>query len=481
MTLEKIRFIILIIGWPVLVSSSFLILYKAFHFYKKTQKLALGKFILAQTTGVIVSMYSLGIVSTAFMFCKIETGVMVVLPIFAIWFGTMIGIYYISEKWKDESLKINILYYKIKEQSKKLMMEKDKLSHIAQNMNTGAILLDNEGIPMFINREAKSIIGTKISNEKKFIKELYKKFSKYDLKSHVENCINGQPSNIMDVEMKDKLYEIYLRCLIDHNAGNTAFGHFIWIRDVTDEKNLEHAKDKFLTVISHKLRTPLSGIKGLVSLISNDKKNNLNAQQKDYFEDVKKCTDITIDLVNQLFYASEAEIKKMKVVPSKTDLSSLIKKAVRKMADLADKKNCVIKTVNSVKQKCIVKTDSELIQKAIDIILENAIIYSNNAGKKKPKEVLLKLVKEKDKFIISVEDKGIGIPETDKKSIFEKFYRSENALKVHTEGTGLNLNMAKTIIHSLNGDIWSESTINKGAKFFITIPFGVSKKKLNTN
>ena len=94
---EMIRFLILAIGWPVLIAGSVIITVKAHNFYQKTNKLALGRLILAQTVGILVSMYSLGIVATAFMFCNVENGTKVVLPIFLVWFVIMVTIYIISE------------------------------------------------------------------------------------------------------------------------------------------------------------------------------------------------------------------------------------------------------------------------------------------------------------------------------------------------------------------------------------------------
>ncbi len=478
MSLEMIRTTILAVGWPILVIISILIVYKAHNFYKKTQKLALGKFVLAQTISIVISMYSLGIISTAFMFCKVGTGVLIVLPIFIIWFVMIIGILILSEKWKDEAAKINILYYRIKERTKKLKQEKNKLTHIAQNMDTGAILLDHSGKPMFINREAREIINPKVSDENQLLKLLFKKFSKYDLKSCVGKCVEGNPCNITNIEIKDKLYEIYLRCLIDHSVEQNYFGHFIWIRDVTEEKTLEQAKNKFLTVVSHKLRTPLAGIRGFIDLISKDKNGKLSSQQKEYLNDTQKCIKITVDLINQLFYASEAEIKKLKVNLKKTDLASLLKKVTSKIKELSKEKKCKFKINIPKNQKFILQTDNKLLSKTIFTILENAIIYSNNTDNKSIKNIEINISKENDEYIISVKDKGIGIPETDNKRIFQKFYRSENALKVHTEGTGLNLNIANDIVNSLGGKIWFKSKLDKGTQFFLTLPIKLSKQKI---
>ena len=195
------------------------------------------------------------------------------------------------------------MYYRIKERSEKLKLEKSKLSHIAQNMDTGAILLDGGGKPMFINREAREIIGSESDDEAFLLKALYKKLKKYKLKDHVDDCLAGKPSNILNVEIDDKIYEIFLRFLVEHtNKGY--FGHFIWIRDVTEEKTLARAENKFMTVASHKLRTPLTGIQQYIDLLLRE--GGYNARQKEYLSDMKACGSIMANVVNQLLYASEA-------------------------------------------------------------------------------------------------------------------------------------------------------------------------------
>ncbi|MBU0727112.1 HAMP domain-containing histidine kinase [Patescibacteria group bacterium] len=463
--MEMIRSIILFAGWPVLILGSIIIILKAHGFYKRTNKLPLGKLILAETFGTLISMYSLGIVATFLMFCDVEKGVKIVLPVFIVWFITMIIISYISWRWRKEAAKINILYYKIKERTEKLKKEKTKLSHIAENMETGAIFLDNSGKPMFINKEAKAIINSKSDSDRKLLEALYKKFSKYKLKKHVEECVNGNPSNIIDVEIDDKIYEIFLRCLIDHTAEVRGyFGHFIWIRDVTEEKGLEQAKNKFLTIASHKLRTPLAGIKGAMSLLESTC-SHMKKEQKELLDDARQCTEIMSSVVNKLFYASEAEIKKMKVNLEKTQLDGLVKKAIDKTKD---------GKIKFKKQKDIIyalSTDSDLLSQAIESLLDNAVIYSES-------DVLVGLKKEEKEFIISVKDDGIGISKPEQKKVFTKFFRAENAMKRYTEGSGLNLNITKHIIQSLDGRIWFESKLNKGSTFYIALPEKIKKSKL---
>ena len=473
---EMIRFFILSIGWPFLIVGSVIIMVKARRFYLKTNKLALGKLIIAETVGVLISMYALGVVSTDFMFFNVERGTKVVLPIFLIWFVVMVTIYIVAERWREEAGKINILYYRIKERSEQLRQEKSKLFHIAQHMDTGAVLLDNNGKPMFINREAKMIIGSKTDNEKKLLEMLYKKFSKYKLKSHVQRCLTGEPSNILNVTLNDKIYEIYLRCLVEHNAETKGcLGHFIWIRDVTEEKLLVQAENKFMTAASHRLRTPLSGVKWNLETLQSGACGKLSVCQKKCINDMEKSLSLMSNVVNQLLCASETSIRKMKVNIKKVQLEQLLKESINNLQDLAEKKNVKIVFDWNKKMKYAVQSDPEFIKTALNNLIGNALIYST--GKKA--KVMIDLKKTDSRYEISIQDQGIGIPKISQNYIFTKFFRAENAIKVYTEGVGLNLHLSKHMMESVGGKIWFESKENKGSTFYLSFPVKLSKARLN--
>lgn len=391
MNIEHLRTMIIFVGWPILIIGSISFMIGAYQFYKRTNKLALGKLIMVQTVSILVGMYSLGIVSTIYMFHDLERGVTVVFPIFVTWFIVMVVLYYISRRWRNEAANINILYYKIKERTEKLKQEKTKLSKIAENMTIGAILIDNEGKPMFINREAKSIVASKIEDEQKLLKLIYKKFGKNKLESHVQNCLKGEPSNILNARIDGKIYEIFLRCLVDHSKHAKAyFGHFIWIRDVTEERMLAQTERKFLTVASHKLRTPLTGIKGFIDMILMDSSKSLNKIQKEYLEDAKECTAIMSNVVNQLLYASEADIKKMKINLKKTTVDKIVEKVISEVKT----KNCKVVLTKQKGTNFNISTDAELLHRAVTTLIENAVIYSKPAKGSETAEVKVQLKKK---------------------------------------------------------------------------------------
>ena len=164
----------------------------------------------------------------------------------------------------------------------------------------------------------------------------------------------------------------------------------------------------------------------------------------------------------------------MKINPKTIQLDRVLKKAISDIKPLAKEKNIKLVYQPSKKINDKLATDVSLLQKVIKDLLTNAVIYSTS---KKP-EVIINLKKENaNEYVISIKDNGIGVPKLDQEKIFTKFFRSENALKVHTEGVGINLSVAKYIINSLGGRIWLESKLNKGTVFYISLPSRPPKER----
>jgi len=118
------------------------------------------------------------------------------------------------------------------------------------------------------------------------------------------------------------------------------------------------------------------------------------------------------------------------------------------------------------KNSAIVMTDPHLLRQVVHNMLTNAVRYS--LGKKY--DIIVRLEESADRFVVSVQDFGIGIPEEAKPHIFEKFFRSENAFIKEPDGTGVGMYTAKMIMEEFGGKIWFDSTVNKGTTFYISLP-----------
>lgn len=218
------------------------------------------------------------------------------------------------------------------------------------------------------------------------------------------------------------------------------------------------------SVVSHQLKTPLSVTKGYLEELLSGDLGPLNSEQKEYLEDALKNTKRMIILVKDFLDVSRIEQGRLEFKIQLTDLKVLVEKAIEEFALLAKAKNCVVnfKTSGEIP---LLQTDSTKIKEVIDNLISNAISYNKMKG-----EVDLILKRSRNYVIFCCSDTGIGISEEQKKKIFSKFYRAEEALSQSPGGSGLGLFIAKAIIEKSGGKIWFESKVDKGTKFCFSLP-----------
>jgi len=358
------------------------------------------------------------------------------------------------------------LEQRVKNRTKELQQETLKLEQIAQNMKVGAILLNDKGEVIFANKKAKEILKIGNAGENP-IEKLFSKFKKPDVEVNFYKCISGAPSKEMEVEDDGEIFKLSFSCLKSREEGEI-FGHIVWIENVTEEELIDRAKSDFVSIASHQLRTPLTAVKLFTEMLLDGQVGELNAKQEEYVSNVAKSTDRVIELVNDLLNVSRLESSTLKVEPEPTDLVSFIESVVGDVSPLAKEKTCRVDFEKPAEKLQNVPIDQILLRQVIANVVSNAIRYSTSGGC----EVKVGLRKTKEGYIISVSDNGIGIPEKNKKNIFEKFFRADNAAKAAAEGTGLGLFVSKMIIETAGGKIWFESEEGKGTTFYVNIPIG---------
>lgn len=256
------------------------------------------------------------------------------------------------------------------------------------------------------------------------------------------------------------------------NAQNEIIGVLFSSIDASEQKmlaekitRLEGAKQEFISVAAHQLRTPIATLRGYSELLLGESEK-LTKEQSEF---VKSIFDIACnmnDLVNFLLRIIRVEIGDTKMTPVPLDLSILTDEVVQ-MAQSDLVKGQVIKITQSPNPFPKVTVDRDSAMQVIQNLILNASRYSP-AGS----VINISLVVKDGKVQYSVEDKGIGISENEKGRIFEKFYRAENAKAVISDGTGLGLSFAKSLVEAWGGNIWFESEENKGTTFYVTIPLG---------
>ncbi|MBM3257956.1 MAG: HAMP domain-containing histidine kinase, partial [Candidatus Nealsonbacteria bacterium] len=212
------------------------------------------------------------------------------------------------------------------------------------------------------------------------------------------------------------------------------------------------------------LRSPLSNLKWVIEILMSGKICPVAEKQIEYFRILRENSKRMDELVSDLLIVSRIEQGRLPLQEEKTSLKDLVEKIIKETEILAKASNVEIEFIPEERIPDIVFDPSQ-VKLAVVNLIENAVRYAKAKG-----GVKLSLRKEKDKLYFEVKDNGVGIPEKDQKYIFQKFFRSENAKKHQTEGSGLGLYIAKSIIEKSGGKMGFYSKENKGSTFWLTLP-----------
>jgi len=223
-------------------------------------------------------------------------------------------------------------------------------------------------------------------------------------------------------------------------------------------------KSEFVSVVSHQLRSPLSNLKWATELLMSGKITKVSEKQSEYFKILKENNDRMQNLISDLLTVSRIEQGRLPLQKKEISLLDLVKEIIKGLDVFAKASNVevVFQPKDSLPK---VLADPSQARLVIENILDNAIRYTKEKGK-----VEVTLTKKGKNLYFEVKDKGVGIPQEEQKYIFQKFFRSENVLRHQTEGSGLGLYIAKSIIEKSGGKIGFRSQENVGSTFWFSLP-----------
>ena len=236
---------------------------------------------------------------------------------------------------------------------------------------------------------------------------------------------------------------------------------FIIIRKRLIENN--HMKYEFVTIVAHKFRTPMTYIKWVCDTLIPDETDSF---KKKSLEDIKKSNQKIIDLVSTLIEIADDENKAgASYVIDKFPIYDFTKSVADRFKDTLHEKNLFF-SLDCDDKTAMVKADQSRLEFVLTTLLDNAQTYTN-PGQNVAVFINASLLSVK----ISVQDSGIGISKSDLPHIFSKFYRGKNARSTDTEGFGVGLYLANSIIKKLGGKMSVESPgEGMGSIFSITLP-----------
>jgi len=240
-------------------------------------------------------------------------------------------------------------------------------------------------------------------------------------------------------------------------------GCVVVFRDVTKEREVDQMKSEFVSVASHQLRTPLTGIKWFTELLL---KRKLSKEIREYVGQIATSNERMVRLVDDLLNVSRIETgKKFDVVKKEADIVPIFKSVIAEQAAIAAQKRIALVCAKDAPRRLVLMIDELKMRQVMQNLINNAIKYSKEGTEIR---VGCRLGMEEAEFF--VRDQGIGIPAQQQHQVFKKFFRAENVFTMHTDGTGLGLYICQAIMEAHGGKIWFESEENKGTTFYFSLP-----------
>lgn len=342
----------------------------------------------------------------------------------------------ILKEWQGKNLK-NI---------SKLEKERRILSEVLHSVDLFIGLLDSEGKFIVKNTSLKYVVDP--------YEEKYLEAMKYlELITPIKNGL---------VNKKEYREDIYIQSLKKYFLFTMKYLEFsnrfiITIKDITSTREAVEVQKTFINNVSHELKTPLTNIKGYLIALEDApevmRKKFLNTIKTN----VERLENIVLDFLNisKIENSNLVNISQVAVEKIKKELLEILSGKINEKGAKVDF------LFNLTDGRDYLKVDFEKIFMILKNLIENGIIYNKNSEP----EVIVKVDEKGDRYNISVEDNGIGIPIYEQDKIFERFYRIDKARTSNLGGTGLGLSIVKTLIEKCGGGLVIDSIEGKGTIF----------------
>lgn len=350
--------------------------------------------------------------------------------------------------------------------------ERKKDDALLSSIGEGVMALDREGQIILLNAVGEKITG--YLEEETLGKEFLSLFA---LQDKQQNLIPAQDSPVCKVlgsgkplvweeiylkRRNGEIFPCWLSCSATRDAEDRIIGAIVVFRDITKDLELEQMKHELISIATHELRTPITGIKGYLDMVLEGDAGEINPEAKAMLQEVVKINERLADLVDDLLNVGRVEQGRIEVKPVAMDLANLVESVVKelKLQAEAKKLNLIVNPGNLPQ----VKADPDRVKQVLVNLIGNAVKYTE-AG-----QVEVTFAQDEKMVICNVRDTGIGMKPEEQKHLFEQFYRAKNEKTRQIIGTGLGLWITKKIVEMMGGKIWVESVEGKGSTFSFSLP-----------
>ncbi len=303
-------------------------------------------------------------------------------------------------------------------------------------------------------------------------------------KSRYDRAFNNEHFVFTD-HIKLENLSIYIEVAINPIVvDGKVVGASFYGRDISESKNTElqliAAKEKaeesdrlksaFLANMSHEIRTPMNGILGFSSLLKNPDLEG--EKQIEFIEIIQKSGTRMLNIINDLINISKIEAGQMEILLGKINMNDQLKFMYNFFHAETSKKGLEFSMVCPLPDdQTTIISDGEKVYAILTNLIKNAVKFTKKGS------VEFGYTMKDQVLQIYVKDTGIGIPDSMKETIFDRFFQADSRLSRGYEGSGLGLSISKAYVEMLGGEIWIESTEGKGSCFYFTLPSRIELKE----
>lgn len=340
----------------------------------------------------------------------------------------------------------------IQKQMYTLKAKQREFTAITENMNEGFIVVGKKAEVASYNSSAMRILGV----DEQYARENGVNILNFNrsqiFRMAVDEALEGRNSG-QNMEIAGRCYQVIANPVTE---GGEVTGAIIVILDVTEKQEREELRREFSANVSHELKTPLTSISGYAEIM----KNGLVKPEdmKRFSENIYNEAQRMISLIGDIIKLSQLDENQMDIDKAAVDLYLIAEGVVKRLAGHANTQGVTLKLQGSPQ---VLSGTSQILDEMIYNLCDNGIKYNRQGG-----SVVVTVGEECGRPYVSVADTGIGIPESDKDRVFERFYRVDKSHSKQIGGTGLGLSIVKhgAIYHNARVEMESQEEVGTTVK-----------------
>lgn len=366
--------------------------------------------------------------------------------------------------------------------------ETSKMEAILQSLSDGVLVCDTEGAILSANPAAGRIL-------QRDIEDLFLGTTLHDVlhsllgarvgEMPLDNLLLRPLDNRNEPRVSMTTVEVNMRVIsmtlgpVLTNQGDL-LGALLLMHDITREVEADRLKTEFIGTMSHELRTPMTAIKGFTQLLAMGGLGPVNDTQREFLTTIQNNAERMISIINDVLDITKIETGSIDLELRPIHLAEVLSGVVTELQNLIQKREHNL-TISIPPGLSLVQADVSRLHQVLYNLISNAAKYTPVGGEisveaheaaldKLPPSVRESIIKGRKYVQMNIHDTGVGIAPHEVDLIFDRFYRTENPLKVEAGGTGLGLSLVRPLVELLGGRIWVQSVLNEGSTFSFILP-----------